>query len=112
MNHYFIINKIIQYLYYDDFKNTIKVSKLWRHISINNIFSIPCNYCHKNYHRIWSGPFFSIYPIFISCDKCDIENQFFNPVIPLIPGDTIDYWKTSDIPLIWKTLWFFIDLHL
>lgn len=112
MDRSIIINKILQYIDYHDFLNTIKVSKLWRTLSINFIFSIPCHICLKSNRRVFSNIFLSPTSIPIYCLNCRSSNSFSLPIIPIMPGDTTYFWKTSDIPKIWKSLWFYTIIDL
>ena len=133
IDDYYLAIKILQYI--DDpyaWRNIIPLSDNWKKAAKSLLYSLTCQECNKTGKRVWrrinhivfrshlfddsiSNPappkinsrseIFNFY-----CDDClPVETIYddlpFQPAIPLKPGDTKDFWLTSDIPQEWINLW-------
>tara|TARA_R100001163_G_C5067592_1_gene206855 strand:- start:52 stop:474 length:423 start_codon:yes stop_codon:yes gene_type:complete len=131
ISDYYLAIKILQYI--DDpltWRKIIPLSKTWNKAIHSLLYSLICQECNKSGKRVWRrinhivfrnqllNNFNSSQPKINSlseifnfyCDDClpcetIYDDVPFQPAIPLKPGDTKEFWLTSDIPQEWIDLW-------
>ena len=113
MDNYYLSIKIIKYLDYFEFYQASQVSTNWKKAARYLIYSIPCDLCHKKGIKMWRRMKLFVdnnpeYHCLECMTKLDYHLIDYSPAIPLKSGQSKICWYTSDVPLIWSSLWWFI----
>jgi len=117
MDNYYLAAGIIKYFDPTEYLQASKVSTQWRKAAYDLIYSLSCYQCGISRTKIWRKFNFTKPNNFdLLCFDCsiqiekikDIKDINFNqyaPAIPLEPGDSQNFWVTSDLPQDWLNLW-------